>query len=312
VRLPARRRPRRRAGRTAGRCPTPPYGHRLATVLAGAAVIIGGTGCGAGTPAPAGGAAAAPVPPLLRTVDLRLPLDDYLMALPDSVRLARAVRLVQAGCLRRLGFPAAVEPVPAVGPRSWNDRRYGLTDPAQAPHGYWPDSRTTPGSRPRSAAGDAEGAALTGSVRSVHGRPVPAGGCAGEASRRLLGHDPAGVDRELAQRLSYASFAASRRDPAVVAATAAWSACMAAAGHPYAGPLDPPADPRFQGAFTPLEAATATADIGCKRRTNLVGIWVAAEAATQRALIADHRPALELARTAVTAELAAAAAAGAR
>jgi hypothetical protein len=286
------------------------HGSRLVTVLVGAAVILGGTGCGAGAPAPSG-AAAAPVPRLLRTVDLRLPLDDYLMTLPDSARLARAVRLLQADCLRRLGFRAGVEPVRSVGPRSWNDRRYGLSDPAQAPHGYWPDGRTSFGSRPRSTAGAAEGAALTGSVRAVHGRPVPGGGCAGEASRRLLGHDPAGVDRQLAQRLSYDSFTASRRDRAVVAATAAWSACMAAAGHPYAGPLDPPADPRFQAAFTPLEAATAIADIGCKQRTNLVGIWAGAEAATQRALIAGNRAGLELARTAVTAELAAATAAGA-
>jgi hypothetical protein len=286
-------------------------GSRLVAVLTGAAVLLGGAGCAAGTPAPSGATAAAPVPRLLRTVDLRLPLDDYLMALPDSVRLARAVRLVQADCLRRLGVRVGAEPARAVGPRSWNDRRYGLTDPAQAPHGYWPDSRTSPGSRPRSTAGDAEGAALTGSVRTVHGRPVPAGGCAGEASRRLLGHDPAGVDRQLAQRLSYAGFAASRRDPAVVAATAAWSACMAAAGHPYAGPLDPPADPRFQGAFTPLEAATGTADIRCKQHTNLVGIWAGAEAVAQRALIAGHRAGLDLARTAVAAELAAATAAGA-
>ena len=91
------------------------------------------------------------------------------------------------------------------------------------------------------------------------------------------------------------------------AATRQWSACMAAAGYRYAGPLDPPKDARFQDARTPLEISTAEADVACKQRTNLVGVWFAEESARQRSLIEANRPALELARTAFRAELAVAA-----
>jgi hypothetical protein len=87
---------------------------------------------------------------------------------------------------------------------------------------------------------------------------------------------------------------------------------MAAAGHDYPGPLDPPKDPRFQGAVaTPLEVATARADVACKQRTNLVGVWFADESRLQLSLIQANRRALELGWAAFQAELAVATGLGA-
>jgi hypothetical protein len=272
----------------------------LAAVVAGCA--------GPGTPTPAAGpagSAADRVPELLRTADLRLPLDDYQPSLAETGRLARAHRALLRQCMREFGFAdAAPDPATAPGPRTWNERRYGLTDPAQAAHGYWPDSRVAT-ARPRSPSlSAAEGAVLTGSgAGTVAGRAVPAGGCAAEAQRRLTARDPVGADRSLAQRLGSTSFFGSQQAPQVRAVTERWAGCMRAAGHPYAGPLDPPKDARFAGPAGPAEVATARTDVGCKQRTNLVGVWFAVEAAQQRSLIAANGPALALARAAFHAEL---------
>ena len=289
----------------------------LVAVAATATLLA--SGCARPGPAPAGGRdpGVGPVPPagagqpgvLLRTADLRLPLDTYLLSIAESARLARASRILLRQCVAGFGLDYATPDPAAVGPRTWNERRYGLTDPDQAARGYWPRDRTVP-PRPRHAAVTAAVTAVvtgTGSP-TVHGRPVPSGGCTAQAYRQLTANDPPGADRYLAQRLSSDSFFASRQDQPVRAATSAWSACLRAAGHPYPTPLDPPQDSRFQGPVaTPLEIATATADVTCKRRTNLVGAWYADETGRQRALIAANLPALQRARAAFDAELAVAA-----
>ena len=276
--------------------------------------VVGCAGPGAAEHPAAGPGTSGPVPALLRSADLRLPLDGYIPSIADAGRLARASRLLVRQCMAELGFThyAVADPAPAGGPRTWNERRYGLSDPAQAARGYWPQSRT-PAAAPAQDAitSPAEGSAVTGRVGVVNGRRVPSGGCGAEAQRRLRADDPPGTDRYLSQQLSYQSFAASQRDARVRAVFGAWSGCMRAAGFVYGGPLDPPADRRFQGRVTGLEIATAKADVACKRQTNLVGVWFAVESAQQRSLIEANRAALELARTAFTAELAIAAGVGA-
>jgi hypothetical protein len=74
----------------------------------------------------------------------------------------------------------------------------------------------------------------------------------------------------------------------------------------YDHPLEPPADRRFAAPGKPAadELATAAADIECKRRTNLVGVWFTAEAAIQDGLVARNRAELRRIRQAGDAELA--------
>jgi hypothetical protein len=284
---------------------------------AAAALAVTAAGCaGHGAPARpnAGAATSDRAPVLLRSADLRLPLDDYIPALADAGRLARAGRVLVRQCMRGLGFAdyAPSDPAPTAGPRTWNERRYGLADPAQANHGYWSATRAALAvRRVPTVATREEGDAVTGRVDAVHGQRVPAGGCGSEAQRQLAAHDPPGADKQLAQHLITDSFFGSQRDPRVQAVMAAWSRCMRTAGFAYADPLDPPRDERFQGAVSGLEIATAKADIACKQHTNLVGVWFTVESAQQRSLIEANRPALELARTAFQAELAIAAGVGA-
>jgi hypothetical protein len=254
------------------------------------------------------------VPVLLRSVDLRLPLDDYYLSVAESQRLARAHRALLSQCVRAFGFDYTAPEPAQLGPTTWTERRYGLTDPAvAASDGYWASGRAAAAraGRPPNTATAAENDLVTGNgPRVVQGRPVPPGGCAAEAGRRLTASDPAGADQSLAQRLGSDTFFGSQQDPRVRTVFQQWSACMKAVGYAYAAPLDPPKDARFQQAISPLEIAVATADVACKRRTNLVGVWFTVEASRQWALIGANRPALQLGRAAFQAELAIAAGVG--
>jgi hypothetical protein len=293
------------------------------TVRVAALAMAAATGAGCAGPTAAhrdpGGdpGSADRVPVLLRSAGLRLPLEDFFPSVTENQRLARAGRALLRQCMREFGIDyAAPDPPSVLGPLTWTERRYGLTDPAQAGHGYWADTRAVvaraaAAGRPRDTATAAANDLATGEGAAVvNGRPVPPGGCAAEARRRLTAHDPAGADPTLAQRLLSDSFFGSQQDPRVHAALTQWSACMAAAGYRYAGPLDPPEDARFQQGLTPLEVATAAADIGCKQRTNLVGIWFTVEASRQWSQVGANSAALRLARAAFQAELAVAAAVG--
>jgi hypothetical protein len=289
--------------------------HRSWRAAALAALILASSGCGRpGPPFPAN-RVAPPAPPLLRGAGLRLPLDAYLASPAEVSQLTRGRLALLRRCMGRYGFDYP-PPAPPAGPtpRSRNERRYGLTDPAAAAvRGYRLDNRDPTGSttrpaKPAPAAFPPGGlAVLTGAAgRTVAGKPVPPDGCAGEASRELSAHAPPGADTGLPQRLSAESFAQSRNDPEVQAATRQWANCMKTKGLDYASPFDPPGDPRFRGPLSRAETTTATTDVACKRRTNLVGIWFTAESTYQRTLIDNNPAAVEAAAAAVRAQLAAA------
>jgi hypothetical protein len=84
-----------------------------------------------------------------------------------------------------------------------------------------------------------------------------------------------------AQQLSLDTYYRSPRGWRVRAAVMRWSKCMMARGSKYASPLDPPRDPRFRNALTPLEIETAKADVASKNQTHLVGTWFAVESTYQ-------------------------------
>ncbi len=76
---------------------------------------------------------------------------------------------------------------------------------------------------------------------------------------------------------------------------------MAAKGFSYPTPtaafLDPKWVPQSEAQFqdytvTPAQIATATADLACKKSTNLVGVAVAVETAYDKQYIAAHAAAL--------------------
>ncbi|MCK9895322.1 hypothetical protein [Frankia sp. AgB32] len=262
-----------------------------------------GAGCGGATSNPATGVA----PALTDASHLRLPLDRYLLTPHDADLVARAHRVLLRRCEQRFGITGPPEPPATAGPRTLNERRYGITDRALAATAGFRVSANGPVTvpKPTEPADPRTLDVLSGEGRRVvDGQPVPPGGCSGEAKRRLGAGAPAGADRFLAERLSRDSYFRAESDRRVQAAMRAWSICMQEHGFTYPTPLAAAADPRFRaGPVTPTEIATATTDIDCKARANLVGVWSTLEADLQRPAIATHRDALDTLLRANDAEL---------
>ncbi|SNQ45604.1 conserved hypothetical protein [Frankia canadensis] len=280
----------------------------LAAALSLPCVLV--AGCGSQPSRPA--AATPPSPAAVVDASrLRLPLDRYLLSPDQSELVARAHRTVLAECMHRFGVAGPPRPPRPDGPRTWEERRYGITDLDLASRtGYRTSTRPpAPVTRPSGLDDPQTLAVLTGrGDRVIGGRPVPPGGCAGETRRRLTAGAPTSVEEtDLPQWLGRDTYLTSRRDRRVQAAQRAWSTCMREHGYHYATALDAPADPRFKGLpVSALEITTARTDIACKRRTDLVGVWFAVEADLQRASIATHRDALERIRLTNEAQLRAA------
>jgi hypothetical protein len=255
------------------------------------------TGCGSASEHTATHApAAAPSAPA-DGAGLVLPLDRYLLGPHDTVRVARAYRVLLNDCASGFGITPPPDPPAAPLPRTWDERRYGITDlTLAAAAGYRLSVHPPPVvPRPTSASNPHTLDVLTGrGAHVVAGRTVPAGGCSGEATRHLNAGAPRDADPDLAQNLSQRSYFRSKSDQRVLAAQRSWSTCMNGHGYHYPDPLAAAADKRFRSwPVTPLEIATAKADIACKNQTDLVGIRSAVESDLQRADIAANRPALE-------------------
>lgn len=295
------------------------------TAVAGLAVLVLTAGCTAGGTAggpagpssapgdPAGPTAAPPgigtVPRLVSAADRTLPIEEFLLGNAGHDRLDRAKAVLVRRCMARFGIAYRAPAAPReFRPRTLTQLRYGITDAAAAARlGYTPAGagRAKPH---RVAAGRPlparealvlngtddprvkPGSAGAGGSRRVDGRPVPAGGCTGEALRALHADDrQAGGDAPLADRVNYATYELSRRDPRVTAAYGRWSACMRTHGYTYAGPEEAAADPAWRTAkATARERAVAAADARCKARTDLVGIWYTVEVAYQKRLVGQH------------------------
>ena len=257
----------------------------------------------------------AAAPRLLDVSDLRLPVQQYMLDDTQLGRIALARVLLVRRCLLRYGVstPRPAPPSARYGPRTLTDRRYGITDAALAArYGFGLGPRDPARQlRPATPELDPDGqTALTGQGRSViAGRRVPAGGCLGRSDRELDAGAPPGADADLAQRVQFSSFEASRSDPRVRAVFDAWSRCVAARGPSYTDPLASASDPRFSGPGAAGREAIRVAllDIDCKRRTNLVGVWFTVESRIQAALIHREQPAFDRSRAALRARAGAAA-----
>ncbi|WP_147375529.1 hypothetical protein [Jiangella rhizosphaerae] len=260
---------------------------RARLVVAATAVLAVAPGCASdpgAPPAPPGEADAA---------HLALPIEPYLVGPDDAAVLDRATVTLVERCLRRFGEDADL-PVPDPGPRLGpTERRYGLTDPAvAATHGYHLAGDATRSGPAPVAVDDTVLLGATTPGATVAGLAVPEGGCVGEASRAVGG---APGSAEIVQRINADSVSGAMTDPRVVAAFAAWSACMADAGYDYDDPWQPPADGWLEDA-TPSteEIAVATADVACKESTRLVAIWHHVDVELQEELVAAHEAELAL------------------
>ncbi|MFJ8437185.1 hypothetical protein ACIQ9P_38425 [Kitasatospora sp. NPDC094019] len=294
----------------------------MGTPVIAALVALGGAVTGCAAPAPAPAPAAAPsvdaVPTLASADGQALPIAAYLIG-PDEDRRIEAARTALIGsCMKRFGFdyaPAAVGTKPDL-----MIRRYYLTDAAgAAAQGYhWgaPTDQRQPSATPPPPApemqavlghgrGGATGAAAPAD-RTHNGITIPPGGCLGEADNTLTRGGGILQDDAGALEINGRSFADSMADARVKAAFAAWSRCMKERGLAYASPVDAVGDERWFSSptATAAEIAAATADVDCKQRNNVVGVWFAVETAYQKRAVQADAKRLEQTRKAIDVTLA--------
>ena len=247
--------------------------------------------------------AVATIPKLSSTDGLRLPIEAYRPTAAQQDVVDDAVEKLIVPCMAGYGltYVPTTSNLPEVHETT---REYGVGDLATAQkYGYHSATQTfTDKSKPTSAATQSAGELLVltgsptgdrsapGTKEIYHGKAVPAGGCSGQAQRAVTGVDD--IDpTSVTDLVLVEMWKQSQTDSRVVAAIAAWSACMKQAGYTYASPLDPAADPAFSGPTTSMpEITTAVADMRCKQSTNLIGIWFTVESAYENAAIAQHLP----------------------
>jgi hypothetical protein len=287
-------------------------GTRVAPAAALALSALLAVACGSGSDhsEPAIGA----IRTVTTTSELVLPLDAYGLGTKEYGTVTRAAWHLARACLRRFGseytLPEAALTSSAPNFEHPNERRYGLYDPESAGvRGY----NVAPEQRPpienvRTFAwnpSEAElllvrgpGAGATGPPPplDLEGRPLPDGGCRGEADRILAGGAPVPANDNLPNELAHELFKKAEADSRVRAAMVQWSGCMARAGYTYATIWEPN-DRRWPEEASEEEIATAKADVRCKRETNLVGTWFTVETAYQQQVIDERAEELAAVQT---------------
>ncbi|MCX5209128.1 hypothetical protein OG689_07485 [Kitasatospora sp. NBC_00240] len=232
--------------------------------------------------------------------------------------ISTAVGSLTHDCMARFGFSYS-PPSSEGSPSSIYDdtnmaRRYGITDrelAAKFGYGLGDDSYTPPAG-PRMT--DAEIAVFSGHVAlkpgaapaapTYNGIPVPKEGCRRESLDKVGGM----LDTTLPGRLDSQSLDASQADPAVQEALHQWSLCMAGRGYTVDVPYN--ADKLAPGGSaqgpSSAQLTVALADIDCKEKTDLVGVWFRAETQVQNQLIEQNQLALNEVRERVSAAVKAA------
>lgn len=260
-------------------------------------------GCSSRPDRAGGGGGEPPLPAMLTITDtatLSLPLDPFRLGTRTLPLSARASDVLVNRCLARFGF-APLPPTPVVpttaGPSA---RRYGVTDLALARvRGYHGPAAAPVAERRRPELSPAAQAVLSGTGQaSYSGQQVPQGGCLGEAERRLRTGAPTVPNMSLGEDLSAETYGRSAEDSRVRGAFTAWSGCMKALGYDYVSPVTAIDDPAFVATEAPTdrERAVAVADIGCKRKVNLIAIWATVETAYQRGALDRNAEALDTLR----------------
>ncbi|MET7398942.1 hypothetical protein ABZS66_36230 [Dactylosporangium sp. NPDC005572] len=236
-----------------------------------------------------------------------LPLDAYQLSEKEYVTVQRAAWRLIRDCVQRFGGEYTVPEglVTADLPRfeHANERRYGLFDAdSAAARGYNIPPDLQPVGRDKSAGwnpSEAEKLLVRG-VDTSGGSPVavelptdrdgkrlPVDGCTGEANRTLGGGQQASVDTSLGNTLSLDAGKRAEADSRVRDAMQQWGDCMARRGYSYSTIWEPN-DRKWPEPAGDEEIATATADVACKKETNLLGVWFAVESAYQQRII-DER-----------------------
>jgi hypothetical protein len=238
---------------------------------------------------------------------LRLPLDGYYLSSREQLKIFEAERVAEQACIHRYlpgvalgGFGRLVMLFPPIEPLTYltagQAARFGYHDPTAL-------ALATANAVP------VRGAALTeaegiyfGSMRTFGGLAVPSGGCdvAGiqvvvHGIRPSLVPDGMGQPGTVTGDANLINQQVLQDDSRIKAVNTQWSACIAAHGYRYASPVAAQHNSRWGikvytaprlVPVTPLEIQTAVADVGCRARENVYGVYWAVTAAYQQEWLA--------------------------
>ncbi|MFF1839515.1 hypothetical protein ACFVXE_35900 [Streptomyces sp. NPDC058231] len=235
---------------------------------------------------------------------LSLPLEEYMQTYEQTVVIAQAVRNLQSQCMARFGFDFRPPPAGNTPPPNDNDanieRRYGISDRTIAEkHGYGLGEPQQTGTRMPAISkaamvvlsGRSSGEKNAKAATSYQGKDIPEGGCSKWAIDRIGAGD---LDFSLAGKLNQESLIRSQESPEVSAALKKWSACMKEKGYTVDLPFNAVDLAPVEGSQKQIQVATA--DIDCKKSTDLVKIWFGQDAGLQRQQIDENQLALEEAK----------------
>jgi hypothetical protein len=276
---------------------------RIVVVVALAASLAACTSAEEPQPRPDAGpiTAVQPAPISPDSAAKPLPLTTYIATDEQRHLVAHAFLTLVNRCMVAAGFPArtTTSGKTASPPESW---RYGVNDlDVAATHGY----HTLPQYHHSQPDHTANEPPVTADEEHAYSGG-DAGGCLGQAQRRLGGHDNVNyMDDQLAQSLNIVGFDLSHRDPRVVQVIEQWRTCMRTAGFAATDPTTP-VNRADAPEPTAAEIDTAKADVLCKQHTELVAVWHGVEAGYQQALIEANAIELDKGRTSVAAAVRAA------
>jgi hypothetical protein len=261
----------------------------FAKVCAAGLVLVTLAACGSTAPKPAAPVPSAlplgPAVPVTAPVpadQLALPFDRYRPNFAEESEIQRARTILARVCLRergvRLDVPDDVRD-PGVLDVTPNLRRYGVIDETTATRFGYHFPRTAQ-EKQRQQDRERWSSSLTEDQRmALFGE----GGCTEQADTELTD-----VDDKFFVDADFQSLRTAKADQKVVAATAAWRACMAEQGFDYPDPDAAIGDPRWDlDAATPsaAETDTALADVRCKTSSRLVDTWHDIEVGVQQEVI---------------------------
>lgn len=227
--------------------------------------------------------------------DIYVPIYEYKANDQQLWTLQAASDQILENCMHAAGFdtfnanPGTFHAIP--------DRRYGVTDMSTAeqngydfPAAFRAMVATEPTAIPAGALPvGAELVALAGKQTAsptTNGSARP-GGCEGQAQSELAPQGNYESTPE-ADAIASDSFNLISTDPKAVAATKAWSACMAKDGYRYTDPFGPTTQYSPYQTLTADEIATAVADVKCKQSTHLTSIWQGVEASYENQQIEQN------------------------
>jgi hypothetical protein len=252
-----------------------------------------------------------PIPPAGSSRPIAMPLDSYeQVAGNEQEVLVETTSLLTQSCMAARGFSYAEAAQPSTelsALQQTENSPVGLVKLGQAQiYGYATPKTDTGSSGPvffglvgGQVFGQAiqdHGAAWVTALLGFSPGPVQqnAGhheGCVQLVTSELYGPDGGSSNPDPVPGIAFQALQWTQSDPRTIAVDKAWSRCMTARGFGYGTPQEAE-QKNWPHLPTPVEIATAVADVTCKAQTNLTNTWLTVEAAYQLALISQNLTAL--------------------